>query len=545
MSTQPIGSSEVHAAVVAAAATSEPTENVLDVLNIPLKALVLSATNPRSEFDAAGLKELAASFGGVGILQPLVVRPLEGDRFEVVAGARRYKAAKLAKLEEVPCYVKALTDEEAFDVQVTENLQRADIHPLDEAEAYAKLYGRCGEIQKVAVRVSKSELYVRRRLQLNSLVRELKVAFREHRIPPAFAYQLSRFPAAGQREIAKEIGQRDMTPNQLRKLLTDRLTLKLADAPFKADDAELVPSAGSCLACPKRTGNNPALFSDIDGKDTCTDRACFKVKIDAHLVQITTQLEKETGKPVLRIAASYHPTQKGVLGEQKWAQADGAKACPHVQKGIVVEADYYGSGPKRLWKVLDVCAESKCKAHHGGYSSESDDVRKARESAQRAAVRRKVETNKAVWEAVQKGFPTAMGCYELRILGRQLYHRVFGPYRTRIARDLYHLLPDRKKALASQYEDAMQKQLDRMSNAELTRFALICLTAQDALGTPFQYAPNSKAEPDNPLYQLAHIYKVDTKGIRERIETAAKEKKAAKTAAKKARAKASGTGKAA
>jgi ParB family chromosome partitioning protein len=101
--------------------------------NVPISILVESATNPRKRFDEKNLEELASSMRAQGILAPLLVRELEENKYEVVAGARRLRAAKLAELGTVPVRVVKLTDAESIEAQVVENLQREDIHPLEES----------------------------------------------------------------------------------------------------------------------------------------------------------------------------------------------------------------------------------------------------------------------------------------------------------------------------------------------------------------------------------------------------------------------------
>ena len=107
--------------------------------NLPIAHLQESPTNPRKRFNEETLKELAASFKTQGILQPLVVREREANQYEVVAGARRLRAAQLAELKAVPVRVVQLTDAAAIETQVVENLQREDIHPLEEAVGFRSL----------------------------------------------------------------------------------------------------------------------------------------------------------------------------------------------------------------------------------------------------------------------------------------------------------------------------------------------------------------------------------------------------------------------
>src|SRR6266851_7692341 len=107
--------------------------------NIPTTALVESASNPRKRFDENSLEELAASFKTQGVLAPLLVRELEESKYEVVAGARRLRAARIAELENLPVRIVKLTDAEAIEAQCVENLQREDIHPLEEALGFRSL----------------------------------------------------------------------------------------------------------------------------------------------------------------------------------------------------------------------------------------------------------------------------------------------------------------------------------------------------------------------------------------------------------------------
>jgi ParB family transcriptional regulator, chromosome partitioning protein len=131
--------------------------------NIPIATLVESPTNPRKRFDERTLQELAASFKTQGVLEPLLVRALEATKYEVVIGARRLKAARLAELESVPVRVVKLSDAEAIEAQVVENLQREDIHPLEESLGFKALM-QLGEptysIASIAARAGKSEAYV-------------------------------------------------------------------------------------------------------------------------------------------------------------------------------------------------------------------------------------------------------------------------------------------------------------------------------------------------------------------------------------------------
>jgi ParB family transcriptional regulator, chromosome partitioning protein len=118
-----------------------PEESVLgEYRDVPIDALRPAGRQPRRNFDAAGLEQLTASIAARGVLQPLLVRPTAEERtFEIVAGERRWRAARAAGLKQVPVRVVSLDDRESFVVAVTENLQREDLSPIDEAESYLEL----------------------------------------------------------------------------------------------------------------------------------------------------------------------------------------------------------------------------------------------------------------------------------------------------------------------------------------------------------------------------------------------------------------------
>lgn len=160
----------------------------LQILSLPVAQLRPSPFNPRKVFDPEALNELAASLRQVGILEPLLVRPVpaaagEPD-FEIVAGERRYRAAQLAELAEVPCLVRELDDATALEHAVLENLQRQDLQPLEEAEGFAALIERGGyTVTQLAERLGKSVRHVYGRLALRKLAPELVEAIATGRLP--------------------------------------------------------------------------------------------------------------------------------------------------------------------------------------------------------------------------------------------------------------------------------------------------------------------------------------------------------------------------
>src|SRR5436190_22345328 len=292
------------------------TQNSSEYRDLPLTALTESASNPRKRFDENSLSELAASFKTQGVLAPLLVRELEESNYEVIAGARRLRAAKLAQLDNVPVRIVKLTDAEAIEAQCVENLQREDIHPLEEALGFKSLLelGEPYNIAHISARAGKSEAYIYGRLRLADLIPPVAEAFLKNKITIGHALLIAKLPASQQQEAfgaafrsmwTSEGNTQTLIPvRELAAWIESNILLQLASVPFDKQDETLVPAAGSCANCPKRTGFNKLLFADIR-KDSCTDPQCFKQKLDSHIARA---LEK---KPELVQISSAFNTREG------------------------------------------------------------------------------------------------------------------------------------------------------------------------------------------------------------------------------------------
>src|SRR6266404_2975692 len=178
--------------------------------DIPLARIQESKTNPRRQFDEIKLAELADNIRQHGVLQPVLVRPMpagEPDAFELVAGARRYRAAKLAGRETIPASIRELTDTECLELQLIENLQRADVHELDEARGYAALMQLQPDtytVEALAEKVGRSEKYVYARLRLLHLIDEVQQAFYTGKLTVAHAFEVARLQPDDQRRALQE-----------------------------------------------------------------------------------------------------------------------------------------------------------------------------------------------------------------------------------------------------------------------------------------------------------------------------------------------------
>lgn len=150
---------------------------------------------PRKQFDEEALSELSASIAQHGILQPLLVRPLPGGGYQLVAGERRWRAARMAGLEEVPAVIRELTDREAAELAMIENLQREDLNPMEEAKGYQTLMETYGMTQEEAARaVNKSRPAVANALRLLQLPDEVAEMVAEGRLSAAMPGRCCPFP---------------------------------------------------------------------------------------------------------------------------------------------------------------------------------------------------------------------------------------------------------------------------------------------------------------------------------------------------------------
>lgn len=284
------------------------------VLDIPLAKILPSPFNHRKIFN--GLEDLAESIREKGVISPITVRPAPKGRseppYELVAGERRWRACKLAGVPTVASIVRELSDKEVLEVQLIENVQRVDVHPLEEADGYHELIKKHGyDVDQVAAKTGKSKAYVYARLKLCDLAAGPRKAFLEDKLNPSVALLIARIPdpklqaqasdevlglgdwkayrasgVYGDRELRNDDDrdrgkQGEIVPLSVREAqvhVQAKYMLRLELAPFDTADATLIAKAGACTACPKRTGNQRELFADVRSADVCTDPSCFTAK---------------------------------------------------------------------------------------------------------------------------------------------------------------------------------------------------------------------------------------------------------------------------
>ncbi len=211
------------AALIGDVGGESPSERPRGQRKLAIGSLRPNARNPRRTFAAAELDELAASLRERGIIQPIVVRPLRGvpDGYELIAGERRWRAAQRAGLHEVPVVVIEATDAEALQLAIIENVQRADLNPLEEAEGYRALIEEFTNSQEdIAKIVGKSRSYVANTLRLLKLSDPVKAYIHSGKLTAGHARMLVGEPNA--EELAQEIVARNLNVREVEAMARDR-----------------------------------------------------------------------------------------------------------------------------------------------------------------------------------------------------------------------------------------------------------------------------------------------------------------------------------
>jgi ParB/RepB/Spo0J family partition protein len=320
MSLKEFDAADGHAQADEAAPTLKKADEAFAMLELAL--ITPSLTNPRRTFNEAKMVDLADSIIASGVHQPILVRPLPANRLddtfrnrgdgmplpthEIVSGERRYRASKVARRTTIPAMIRTLSDQEVLEIQIVENLQRDDLTELEEAEGYQRL---CDETsiakELVGERIGKSRSYVYGRMKLLDLTSAPREALRAGDIDGSKALLIARIPDEKLQIKALEAatekdhqGSPRLSYRALQTWVQQNVMLKLSAARFSIVDASLVPSAGDCKSCSKRTGANPDLFADVDGPDVCTDPKCFHSKEEAHSTALVA-IAKAKGMEVI------------------------------------------------------------------------------------------------------------------------------------------------------------------------------------------------------------------------------------------------------
>jgi ParB/RepB/Spo0J family partition protein len=371
---------------------------------LPLDKLHESPWNPRKTFEPAALSELADSVAKVGVLSPLLVRP-NAKGYEIGAGHRRYRAAKLAKLDAVPAIVRPMDDTAFLELLVLENDQRVDVHPLEEAAGYQALMTKAGySVDRIAERVGRSVKYVYDRVKLLALTPAAKALFLEGRIAAGHAILLARLKPADQKRA-------------------------LEDGVFTHEDLLFNPHDDAKTDTARFEAEKPVSVRELSGwidQHVRFDRATPDPLLFPETVG-TLQAAQEVREKIVPITHEYHvdPEAK-VEGERtygplSWKRADGrqkSKSCDHAITGVIVVGPGRGEALKVCiaketcathWKAEQQARQKRATARPSGPDRVARDrARQEAEQAREAAARdRWVKARPTILEAVAAKVKTA------------------------------------------------------------------------------------------------------------------------------------------
>ncbi|RQS11580.1 PRTRC system ParB family protein [Burkholderia sp. Bp8998] len=298
---------------------------------VPLGRIVLGP-NPRTYFDDAEMDEMRASIRARGVDTPVLVRPLDDDTFQLIAGGRRYKAAMDVHGEtyDMPVSIKYVDEIEAEEIALVENIQRADMSPGEEAVAAAKMVGRCkGDREDAARRIGWSLPTLNSRLALMNCSASVLEALNTRKINLGHAELLAAISKENQDKVLPVIVDEKRTVADVKKLV-ESVSCSLNAAIFDKEQ---------CTSCPHNSSTQSALFGESIADGNCTNRGCYNEKSEKQLEVIASGIRDEF--PLVRIVrpGDNHTRVQIAVDGPNGVGEDQAKACHSCQNyGAAVSA---------------------------------------------------------------------------------------------------------------------------------------------------------------------------------------------------------------
>lgn len=326
----------------------------MEIRQIPLSLVSPSPMNPRKTFDEDELQELADNIEKQGLLQPITVRPIADKQkfavvdgnadfhpeYEIICGERRFRAvSKLSdkwsemdcvapkgqtfnRFSEISAIVREMTDDEAFDAMITENLQRKDVDPIEEAFAFGQLIQKGKTAEEVASRFGKSIRFIQDRIKLNNLIPELMLAVRDDKMSISAAMIIAKLDDEHQHRYHSSYSN---NPNgfskQTAESFTKSLFMSIDGAPWyqtdnQADEDYEGGCGRKCSECQLNTANHGCLFWDMKTEDAgkCTDRAKFYAKHTAFIIDMLNSSDL----PIIKKGTPLETGKVVIIDDDEW-----------------------------------------------------------------------------------------------------------------------------------------------------------------------------------------------------------------------------------
>jgi ParB family chromosome partitioning protein len=539
---------------------------ISEITEISLHSLTVAPWNARKTYDEDALKGLTESVVKHGIQVPLIVRQTSDEHalvlmYEIVAGHRRHRAAQAAGRVSAPCIVRVLNDAEAREIGLVDNLQRENLPPMEEAEAFAEmLRSPITSIHSVAATLGIDPSYISRRLKLLDAAEPVRAALAAGAIEVGHALELARLDPKQQLTLLSRMNVIDhstldvdpsdddddnegededesfdvddneeseegtdqpaaeiqwyatsMSVAALRGLIQKTTLRVLSNAPFPLDD-EFPPMA--CSECPKRSTNSALLFADVK-QDTCTDRSCFDGKVTAWITYSVEQA-KEQKQPLVKLSSKSWTQEKDLVLEHSVRVLDEeTPTCERQENAIWVDGT-------RAGHLVTICSDRECATHHGETRRENQEADKnAKANRKQTLSRMNAEKRyrKALFDAIAHA-PVAESAALTTEVTRYCIQRMTSIYNNKLA----EALGWNPAILQYGHAAKLEAQIDKLTPMERLRAAALSAHAGELAVQEY----NLKARPTG-MEALAKTLGIDVNAVR--IEAVADPKKKAEVKA--------------
>ena len=252
-----------------------PAKQEDELVHVPVTALRPSKYQPRTRMDEASLNELADSIRARGVIQPIVVRPVENGQYEILAGERRWRAARIAGQEKVPAVVRVVADDAALGIGLIENIQREDLNPIEESTGLRRLIDEFKLTHEEAARaVGRSRVAVTNLLRLLELAPGVQEMLHDGRLDMGHARALLGLSRARQLELAAQVAAKGLSVRETERLAQQSATIPRRKASAGGLDAdgrrleeELCESLGASVTLKPRRGGRGSVVIDYSSLD--------------------------------------------------------------------------------------------------------------------------------------------------------------------------------------------------------------------------------------------------------------------------------------
>lgn len=362
----------------------------MEIIKIPITQVYPSPMNPRKTFNEEDIKELADNIESQGLLQPITVRQKPGTgpliEYELICGERRFRAYKMLsekwsamdsvapkgytydRFDEITAIVREMNDDEAFEAMITENLQRKDVDPIEEAFAFGQLIEKGKTVEEVAARFGKSVRFVQDRVKLNNLVPELMLALKDEKMSISAAMMIAKLGEDDQRKFHSQYqhNARGYTKDSAERFIDDLFLNIDKSLWYQSDNQADENFAGgcgcSCSECKNNTSNHGCLFWEMKSQDSgrCTDRAMFYSKTVAFMLAEIDKIDNlvkkdeplEHGKTVIIMQNESYEAEEVKILKRKIRGYIEQRGLEIVDNSFFRGKCYYDNNDERVSEML-------------------------------------------------------------------------------------------------------------------------------------------------------------------------------------------------